>query len=85
MLVTLHGNFGQVNRQGVVHLVILEVLLDQQGYQTTVRVVMNFASYRVLPLKARTLFRVRVCVVLDGFEDLGAQLGSERSKGALLL
>lgn len=85
VLVTLHGNFGQVNRQGVVHLVILEVLLDQQGYQTTVRVVMNFASYRVLPLKARTLFRVRVCVVLDGFEDLGTQLGSERSKGALLL
>ena len=53
---------------------MLEVLLNEQSYYLTVGIFMYLASYRVLPLKASRLLCIRVCVVLDGLEDLGAKL-----------
>lgn len=84
MLVALHGNFGEVHGQSVVHFVVLEIFADEQSHEATVWVVVDAASHRVLPLKARTLFRVRVRIVLNCFEDLGAELSPERPQSALL-
>ena len=85
MLLALHCDLRQVNRQCVVHLVVLEVVLDQQRNNLTVRVLVDLARHRVLPLETRRLLRVVVRIVLNRFENLGSQLGSERSERAFLL
>ena len=52
MLLALHGDLGQVDRQGVVHLVVLQVLLDEQGDDLAVGVFVDFACHGVLPLES---------------------------------
>ena len=85
VLLALHCDLRQVNRQCVVHLVVLEVVLDQQRNNLTVRVLVDLARHRVLPLETRRLLRVVVRIVLNCLENLGSQLGSERSERAFLL
>ena len=85
MLLALHCDLRQVNRQCIVHLVVLEVVLDQQRNNLTVRVLVDLARHRVLPLEPRRLLRVVVRIVLNCLENLGSQLGSERSERAFLL
>jgi len=77
VLLALHGDFGKEHRQGVVHLVVLQVLFDQKRKNLAVGVFVDLRGDRVLPLESCWLFGVRVSVVLDGFENLGAQLGSQ--------
>jgi hypothetical protein len=85
MLGTLDGDFRLVNREGVVHFVMLEVVLDQQCDQLAVWVFVNLACNWVLPLEASSLLRVRVSVVLDCFEHLGSELRSQCGKSTFLL
>ena len=70
MLLALHCDLWQVHRHRVVHLVVLQVLFDEQSNQFAVRILVNLAGYWVLPLEARRLLGVRVSVVLDRLEDL---------------
>ena len=85
MLLALHCDLRQVNRQCIVHLVVLEVVLDQQRNNLTVRILVDLARHRVLPLEPRRLLRVVVCIVLNRFENLSSQLGSQRSERTFLL
>ena len=84
-LLATQRNFRKVNRHGVVHLIVLQVVLDQQGNHLRVRVLMDLSGGRVLPLETGGLFSGLVSVSLDCFENAGAQLGSELAEGALLL
>ena len=70
MLLALHRDLWQVHRHRVVHLVVLQVLFDEQSNQFAVSILVNLAGYWVLPLEARRLLGVRVSVVLDRLEDL---------------
>lgn len=72
MLLALHCDLWQIDRHCVVHLVVLQVLLDKQSNQLAVLILVNLARNWVLPLETRRLLRVRVSVVLNSFEDLGA-------------
>ena len=85
VLLALHRDLRQVNRQCVVHLVVLEVVLDQQRNNLTVGVLVDLARDRVLPLETRRLLRVVVRIVLNRFEHLRSQLRPQRTKRALLL
>jgi hypothetical protein len=51
---------------------MLQVVLDQEGYQLRLWIFVNFASYRISPLEAGCLLRVLISVVLNGFEDLSS-------------
>ena len=64
---------------------MLQVLLDEQGNDLAVCVVVDLACHRVLPLEAGRLLRVVVCVILDRLEDLCPQLRTKRAESALLL
>ena len=80
----LHRNLWQVNRHRVVHLVMFQVILDQECHNFCLWVLVNFTGNRVCPLESSGLFSVLVSVVLDGLEYLCAKLGSERCQGAFL-
>jgi len=77
VLGTLDGNFRLVDRKCVIHFVMLEVVLDQQSDKLAVRVFVNFACNRILPLESSSLLGVRVSVVLNCLEHLCAELRSQ--------
>lgn len=85
MLLALHGDFWEVDRHRVVHLIVLKVLFNEKSNQFRVSVLVHLARHGVLPLEARRLLCVRVCIALDGLEDLCSKLSSQASKGSLLL
>ena len=85
MLLSLHGDLWQINRQRIVHLVILQILFDHQSDELAVSILMNLASSWVLPLETCILLRICVSIVLYCLEHLGSQLCPQGPESSLLL
>ena len=81
----IQRQLGSVDRESIVRLIVLEEVADQQRHKLGVGVLVDFAGARALPLEARRLLHICICIVLDGLEDTRSELGSKTSESALLL
>ena len=85
MLLALHVHFWKVHGKGIIHFVELKVFFYQKCHQFWFSVLVDLSRGRILPLEISCLFCVRISIVLDCFEHLRTQLGSQRSEGSFLL